>query len=290
MTKTAIRAMDAISQFTASRKTKKRVNRFVINGISKRGWTTWLTAAAEDSRVVAIAPMVIDMLNMPSNLSYQKLVYGQYSAEINDYVSLGLTETASRPEGKALVEIVDPYSYRNRLTQPKMLFMGTNDEYWTADAVKHYIDGIPGTNMITYVPNAGHSLGDGQVAILSLEAFFCQTLKGCRYNTCQSSVKIIGEEADLFVQTKGKGRLLNIELWEANSQTRDFRSSHFECVKQMRPEGPDFHITASLPPYAYKAFFVMLTYEHPVEKKPYTICTRMYTADNSEVFSNHRQP
>ena len=153
---------------------------FVVNGVSKRGWTTWLTAASGDPRVKAIAPMVIDILNMPVNVAYQKVMYGKYSEQIKDYVNLGLTEDVANPQGKALVEMVDPYSYRRLLTQPKMLFMGTNDEFWTVDAVKHYIDSIPGTHMMTYVPNAGHGLGDRQAALLSLEAFFAQTIRGKR--------------------------------------------------------------------------------------------------------------
>lgn len=284
MTKTAIRAMDAVQQLVDSRRKKgRRVTHFVVNGVSKRGWTTWLTAAAGDPRVKAIAPMVIDILNMPVNVAYQKVMYGKYSEEIKDYVNLGLTEDVANPQGRALVEMVDPYSYRKRLTLPKMLFMGTNDEFWTVDAVKHYIDSIPGTHMMTYVPNAGHSLGDRQAALLSLEAFFAQTIRGGRYTTCQSAITLNGKKADIFVQTTGKGRLLNVELWEATSQTLDFRKARFVPVMQMQTRDKAFHIDVALPEYAYKAFFVMLTYQHPVEQRPYTICTRMYTADAERV-------
>ena len=284
MTKTAIRAMDAVQQLVDSRRGKgRRVTHFVVNGVSKRGWTTWLTAASGDPRVKAIAPMVIDILNMPVNVAYQKVMYGKYSEEIKDYVNLGLTEEISSPQGRALVEMVDPYSYRRQLTLPKMLFMGTNDEFWTVDAVKNYIDSIPGTHMMTYVPNAGHSLGDRQAALLSLEAFFAQTVQGGRYTTCQSAITLNGKTADLYVETTGKGRLLNVELWEATSQTLDFRKSHFAPVMQMQTREKAFHIDVTLPEYAYKAFFVMLTYKHPVEKRPYTICTRMYTADADRV-------
>lgn len=284
MTKTAIRAMDAVQQLVDSRRKKgRRVTHFVVNGVSKRGWTTWLTAASGDPRVKAIAPMVIDILNMPVNVAYQKVMYGKYSEQIKDYVNLGLTEDVANPQGKALVEMVDPYSYRRQLTQPKMLFMGTNDEFWTVDAVKHYIDSIPGTHMMTYVPNAGHGLGDRQAALLSLEAFFAQTIRGERYVTCQSAITLNGKKADLFVQTTGKGRLLNVELWEATSQTLDFRKARFAPVMQMQTRDKAFHIDVTLPEYAYKAFFVMLTYKHPVEQRPYTICTRMYTADAERV-------
>jgi PhoPQ-activated pathogenicity-related protein len=75
MTKSAIRAMDAIQEFSTNT-LNSEVNRFVVSGASKRGWTSWLTGA-HDSRVKAIAPMVIDMLNWPVNLEYHKTNLGR---------------------------------------------------------------------------------------------------------------------------------------------------------------------------------------------------------------------
>lgn len=37
--------------------------KFVVSGISKRGWTTWLLGAVDRTRVVAIAPIVFDIVN-----------------------------------------------------------------------------------------------------------------------------------------------------------------------------------------------------------------------------------
>ena len=60
MTKSAVRAMDAVTQFAAAPEGGgQKVARFVVSGASKRGWTTWTTAAV-DKRVIAIAPAVID--------------------------------------------------------------------------------------------------------------------------------------------------------------------------------------------------------------------------------------
>lgn len=77
MVKSAVRAMDAIQQFS-SQQLHHDVNRFVVSGASKRGWTTWLTGA-NDKRAQAIGPMVIDVLNMPVSLDYQIKALGDYS-------------------------------------------------------------------------------------------------------------------------------------------------------------------------------------------------------------------
>jgi len=183
MVKSAVRAMDAVQEFS-NKDLQHSVNRFVISGASKRGWTTWLTGASGDPRVQAIAPMVIDILNMPVNLKHQLDAYGEYSVEIEDYVKLGIVQGMGTADGHALVAMIDPYSYRDKLTMPKMLFMGTNDPYWVIDNVKNYLKDIPGDNLLHYVPNAGHGLGDGKSAFAALSAFFGIAMRHGTYPLC----------------------------------------------------------------------------------------------------------
>ncbi len=118
MVKSAVKAMDAVQEFS-KQKVKHTVNNFVVTGASKRGWTTWLSAAIDDQRVKAIAPMVIDMLNMPATLDYQFKTYGEYSVQIEDYVKLGIPQNTDTEEGKAITAMIDPYSYRSKLTYPR---------------------------------------------------------------------------------------------------------------------------------------------------------------------------
>jgi PhoPQ-activated pathogenicity-related protein len=61
MTRAVVRAMDVVQEISSA--IQKPVKSFFVTGASKRGWTTWTTAAVDD-RVIGIAPIVIDLLNV----------------------------------------------------------------------------------------------------------------------------------------------------------------------------------------------------------------------------------
>src|SRR5262249_23490546 len=84
MVNSLVKAMDALQAF-AQREWNFIIRYFVVSGGSKRGWTTWPTGAVEP-RVKAIAPLVIDTLNMKAQMPYQLKSYGKYSEMIGDYV------------------------------------------------------------------------------------------------------------------------------------------------------------------------------------------------------------
>jgi len=280
MVKSAVRAMDAIQAFSKEQ-LQHEINRFVISGGSKRGWTTWLTGAM-DSRVSAIAPMVIDVLNMPVNLDYQMKVWKDYSVQIEDYVKLGIPQDVHSEKGDAITKMVDPYSYRKNLTMPKMIIIGTNDEYWPVDAIKHYLSEIPGKNYIHYVPNAGHDLGDRVSAIKALSAFFSRTMLKAHYPECAWDISTDNGQINLTVKTT-PDELIQAELWEANSTDRDFRDDIWS-VKTIETE-PQKVIETEIayPDTGYRAFYLDLEYVDP-NGGSYTKSTRMFVSDDDEVF------
>ncbi len=158
MAKSAVRAMDALQEL-ARKEWKTELKGFVVGGASKRGWTTWLTAAS-DKRVIACAPTVIDVLNMPAQMKHQVEMLGHYSPMIMAYTMLGMQSKMETQRGQELLRIVDPYSYRERVTMPKMIILGTNDPYWTVDSLNLYWDGLLGEKYILYIPNKGHAAID----------------------------------------------------------------------------------------------------------------------------------
>lgn len=277
MVKSAVRGMDVVQEFSKE-KLQKEITRFTVAGASKRGWTTWLTGA-HDNRVEAIGPMVIDVLNMPVSLDYQLTAWNEYSEQINDYIKLEIPQTVNSPDGNALTKMIDPYSYREKLTIPKLIFIGTNDEYWPVDAVKNYIKDIPGENYIHYTPNAGHGLDGAEKALQSLSAFWGRTLAKKPYADIDYSITADKEAATITVKTHSTD-LKNVYLWSADSTDRDFRDEEWKST-QLSESGTVIH-TIKFPRTGFKAFYIDLEFADP-NGGTYTKSTRMYLADDDEI-------
>src|SRR5262249_8144542 len=149
MAKAAIRAMDAVTKFGEVQ--HLTVEKFFVSGASKRGWTTWLTAAA-DPRVVAIAPMGIDALNNEKSFEHHYRAYGFYSPAVKDYQDMGVMEVSGTAKYKELMKLEDPYSYRERYTMPKLMLNSAGDQYFLPDSSRFYFDDLPGEKYLRYVP------------------------------------------------------------------------------------------------------------------------------------------
>jgi PhoPQ-activated pathogenicity-related protein len=231
MVKSVVKAMDALQAFS-KQEWHQPVESFLITGGSKRGWTTWLTAAA-DPRVKAIAPMVIDTLHMAVQLPHQLESFGKYSEEIGDYTTRGLVAVAGTPQGKRLFELVDPYSYRDRLTLPKLILNGNNDPYWSTDALNLYWDDLKGPKWVVYVPNAGHNLqqkgaspGNPGRALNGLAAFAHAQIAGKPLP--ELHWKHDDADGKLRLTVTCKPGPLAARLWVAQADTRDFRKAEWQ--------------------------------------------------------------
>lgn len=278
MVKSVVRAMDALQEF-ARREWKIEVRHFVIAGASKRGWTTWLTASLGDSRVKAIVPMVIDVLNMPEQLEWQVKSLGGYSQMLRDYIDAGLVPMPQTERAKKLWSMVDPYVYRQRLTVPKLIVLGSNDPYWSTDALNLYWDSLPGDKWVLYVPNAGHDLRDRQAQppaafhrpLYTLGAFL-------RHHVLDNPMPRISWQhaaertsAGLHVKWQIPGnpktRLLAARLWLADAPTRDFRNATWKAEELPLTDNiRETRGTVSVPDKGCRAFFAELEFEDNVSK------------------------
>jgi PhoPQ-activated pathogenicity-related protein len=279
MVKSATHAMDAVQEF-CTRQLNKKVTKFVVSGASKRGWTTWLTGA-NDPRIVAIAPMVIDMLNMPVSMNYQVKVWNDYSIQIEDYVKLGIVQDIGSAKTNELTAMIDPYSYRKKLTMPKMIFMGTNDEYWPIDNIKNYYDSIPGQNLLHYIANVGHDMGDKKEALASLGSFFGLTLAKKTYPTCVWKT-ISGKKGIEVSITATADKLTDVILWSADSPDKDFRNDKWESKSLGIKNRHLIKVNEAFPGKGYRAFYLNLKYTD-ANGSEYTESTRVFMTDEKEL-------
>jgi PhoPQ-activated pathogenicity-related protein len=282
MVKSLTRAMDALQEF-ALKEWGVKVRHFVVSGGSKRGWTAWLTAAA-DARVKALAPLVIDTLNMKAQLPHQLRSFGRYSEQIADYTQRGLVPIPDTPEGRRLWEMVDPWVHRDRLKQPVMIINGANDPYWATDALNLYWDDLKGPKWVLYVPNAGHDLQqrkdggrDRQRAVNTLAAFGYQQIHGGKLPQLRWRHTDAGGRMRLTVEAEPAPR--GARLWVAQATTKDFRKATWR-KQPVTTSGGTVQGEVAPPADGFVAFFAELDYE--VNGVVYHLSTQMRIAGKKD--------
>jgi PhoPQ-activated pathogenicity-related protein len=269
MTKSAVKAMDAIQQF-AEKELGIKVNGFVVTGASKRGWTTWLTAVADPKRVKGIAPIVYDNLNIPAQMRHQREVFGGFSEQIREYEERGLLDlVVGNGKAQEIVQLVDPYFYRERLTMPKLIINGTNDRYWALDAANFYFYDLPGEKHILYVPNAGHGLEGGLDRVLrTLTAFFNRVAGRIAFPKLQWQWKQEGNSMTLVIRSEPKPK--EVLIWTAKAPTKDFRDAKWSSQTINDADG-EFKFTLNPPEQGFAAAFAELVYE--IGGQSFSLCT-----------------
>ena len=106
MTKGAVKAMDTVTNFLTSDTAPEEIqalhlnpSQFFVGGASKRGWTTWTTAAV-DPRVIGIVPIVMDELNFIQNIKVILILASHWSRHVilsSDWSSTTTCHTAAGP-------------------------------------------------------------------------------------------------------------------------------------------------------------------------------------------------
>ena len=229
MTKAAVEAMNAVQNVLPQISNKEpedaQVEDFVVVGASKRGWTTWLTGAADD-RVKAIVPVVIDVLNMDQQILHHRRSYGYYSPAIYPYAQEQVFDRFQTQEGQALLNLVDPYEYRDDLRMPKFILNSTGDQFFLPDSTRWYYDDMIGEKHVSYVPNTDHSLDnstsvlDSSSALSSVLAFYMAVTQ----DVPRPEVTWEFPEGDTNIIAKASETPIQVLLWwNYNENSRDFR-------------------------------------------------------------------
>jgi len=247
MTKSVVRAMDAVTAFTANSTlyrdaiargveaghiTAERAaaatgpSKFVVAGASKRGWTTWTTAAV-DKRVVAQIPMVMDALHVSHFMHRMWQSYGGWSFALEDYYALNITVDFDTDGVKYLESVVDPASYIERYTMPKLIIDATGDEFFMMDDDQPWWSDMPNPKARLMIQNAEHSLATGLFEVLdSVISFIGAVVEG---DTMPVQTWTVSEDGATITMTTDTAPE-KVRMWVGNTSAghhtpgmRDFR-------------------------------------------------------------------
>ncbi|HRI11390.1 MAG TPA: PhoPQ-activated pathogenicity-related family protein [Verrucomicrobiota bacterium] len=261
MTKAAVRAMDAVTEFLASEAGgKATVDTFVVAGGSKRGWTTWTTAAV-DRRVVAICPIVIDVLNVTKSMDHHYRAYGFYAPAVGNYSEQHrIMDWLGTPEMEVLNKIEDPFSYRERFTIPKLLLNAAGDQFFLPDSSQFYFNELPAPKYLRYVANTDHSMrgSDAYETLLAWQYAIANQVPLPRF-TWQHE-----PDGTLKITTQDVPK--EVVLWTGyNSGVRDFRMEVAGSVYKSVPLAPvepgTYVASVPKPAEGWTAYFAELTYD-----------------------------
>ena len=279
MTRAVVRAMDVVQEISMD--LSKPVDSFVVAGASKRGWATWTTAIV-DERVIAIIPVVIDMLNVESSFNHHWRCYGAWSPAINDYINEGIMDWTGSKEYARLLELVEPYSFIDQLTLPKFLINATGDEFFITDSWQFYWDDLVGDKYIQYVPNANHGL-NGTYNLGSLVAFYNAVITESAIPKVDWSVSADSIYLEVLSDVDYK-----VTKWEAvNENARDFRVPVIGRVwkdsELSKTSNNQYAIHFPAPERGYKAGMLEIIFDSGTEV-PFTFTTGTVVTPNTYPF------
>jgi len=235
-----------------------------------------------DKRVVAIVPASIDLLNLEKSFDHHFRVYGFFAPAVKDYVEEGVMDKTGTPEYRKLLEIEEPYSYRERLTMPKFMIQGAGDQFFLPDSSRFYFDDLKGEKYLRYIPNADHSL-KGTDALESSLAFYQAFLNGTPRPQFTWAFEANGD-----IKVASKSKPVSVKLWQAtNPDSRDFRLMTIGPAyrgEEVPEQGSGIYIgRVPKPEKGWTAYFVELTWASG-GKYPFKFTTAVRVIPDTEPF------
>ncbi|MCC5030265.1 MULTISPECIES: PhoPQ-activated pathogenicity-related family protein [Burkholderia] len=244
-----------------------QVDRFIVSGISKRAWISWL-AAIGDPRVDAIAPFAVDLLSTRDALKNMYRSYGgNWPLAFYPYYAEGIDRTIDTPAFGSLLEIEDPLAYLGtrygkRLKIPKYVINASGDDFFVPDNAGLYFDRLPGAKALRMVPNSSHA-GIRGATLESLTAFVNRIQRGATLPELDTKLQQTGHGTALKLKTRERPK--RVVLWQAdNPDARDFRYAcgiRYTAKPVGTADAPPLRIPVEKPASGWRAVFVEATFD-----------------------------
>ncbi|XP_077979615.1 autocrine proliferation repressor protein A-like [Glandiceps talaboti] len=279
MTKAAVRAMDTITDFVHKKDHMIKVNKFMVSGESKRGWTTWTTGAV-DKRVIAIAPIALDCLHLVQNLHHQYRSLGGWTWSFDPYYEEHIMRDLDKPNMQKLADIIDPYAYRDRLTMPKYIVTSSGDPFFLPDDSHYYFKGLKGDTYLRLLPNAEHSMsGHRENVYHGLQAFYLSVLENHPRPKISWTRNQTADGGSIYLYTdRAPAYISAFPSMTLSNQRRDFRLQIAKEVgsaepipqrvmwypmKTNRVNDNEFYVEIPKPEVGWSAVFIQVSFPGP---------------------------
>jgi PhoPQ-activated pathogenicity-related protein len=110
---------------------------------------------------------------------------------------------------------------------PKLVIVGTNDDYTPVDALNLYWPDLGGSKSILSLPNTGHAgANDDPRLYPTAYAFIERVAQGKPMPTVESTIHPIPQGSRLMITTKDAA--VSARVWIATSPTHDFRAAKWQ--------------------------------------------------------------
>lgn len=153
---------------------------WLVTGVSKRGWTSYMVGSAKcDScvKIAGIAPLCPIVPSLISELHHQYQAYGGFSFAFQDYMDAEIIKQIDTDIAASGLAIVDPLTYMDRLKDvPKSILLSSNDEFMMMEWSNIWYDKFEGETHLTILPNAEHVLATNLPGALSTVTSFIKSI------------------------------------------------------------------------------------------------------------------
>jgi PhoPQ-activated pathogenicity-related protein len=220
-------------------------------------------AALEDTRVSAIAPFAIDILNTRAVLQHTYNAYGKtWPLAFNAYYQAGITQQLDTAGFAKLMKIEDPLltTQQRRLSVPKYIVNASSDDFFLPDNARFYFDALPGEKMLRVVPNSSH-YGIKTFIENSLVTFTNRMQQQRPLPVLNSVVHLASTGANLAISFSEPP--VKLVQWRAqNPHNRDFRLTCgicYEATELNVPPGKELNVSLRNPDIGWSATYVEAT-------------------------------
>jgi PhoPQ-activated pathogenicity-related protein len=138
-------------------------------------------------------------------------------------------ETVAQAEtdrGRNLIGMIDPYTYRERLTMPKLIVLATNDDYYAPDSLNLYWMGLSGPKSILYLPNISHVRANMHPGV-NRTAFALVRAMASGKALPKLNWKFETDDSQLGLRLTSDVAPTSVRVWLALAENRDFLAAQW---------------------------------------------------------------